>query len=122
MEMYLFRTRTHPDTTDGVLELDGEKFCHTAERTADRLPRGEYEVKLARTSAGQHRLVIGQPDKRYSLGELLAGNGTKNIRRGGIVVGEHRTRGLCIRSRPTFELLLDRMKKEPGQEAVLYIV
>lgn len=55
MEMYLFRTRTHPDTTDGVLELDGEKICHTAERTADRLPLGEYEVRLSRTSAKMQR-------------------------------------------------------------------
>ena len=122
MEMFIFRTRTHPDTTDGVLEVDGEKFCDTAERTADRLPYGTYEVKVLHPSSGTERLVVCRPDKRHSVGELLAGNGTNTLRRGGIVVGEHRARGLCIRSRLTFERLLERLKEVRGQEMALYIV
>ena len=122
MEMFLFRTRTHPETTDGVLEVDGERFCDTAERTAGRLPCGTYEVKVIHPSAGTPRLVIPRTDRRHSVGELLAGNGTNTLRRGSIVVGEHRARGLCIRSRPTFERLLERVEGARGREMSLYVV
>ena len=114
LELLLFRTRSHAETTDGVLELEGGPFCHTAERTPVRLPKGEYEVRVKSATNGEVRLLLYREGGTRAVGCLRAGNGACTLGRGEVVVGLHRARGLCIRSRPCFEALAARIADEIG--------
>ena len=120
MELILYRTRIRPDTTDGALEMDGGLFCHTVERSATRLPGGEYEVRVVRPHTGEPRIRVYAPKGSRPVGELLHGNGACRLPKGAVIVGERRARGLCIRSRPTFDFLLGLLERE--QEGVRLVV
>lgn len=92
MELILHRTLIHRDTTDGYITIGGCKVCDTAEHTPVMLKPGHY--KLTRT-------------KLY----LAAGNGVYTLRTPTIIVGEYHSRGLVIKSRPTYIRIYDRLKK-----------
>lgn len=92
MELILYRTRIHRETTDGYIKIGGSKVCDTAERTLFKLEPGRYPLKR---------------NKLY----LAAGNGVYTLRKPTVIVGEHRCRGLVIRSRPTYLRIYERLKK-----------
>ena len=140
MELHLYRTRVHRDTTDGHLYINGQYICDTAERTAVSLPYGDYLVTIAQSapfgrlmplirpltstldapSAPRHR---GRRPRMPAPPQFIFGNGTYTLPRGDIIVGEHCCRGLVIHSKETFDHLFERLRKHTPcpDPIVLYI-
>ena len=138
MVFYLYRTRTRPNTTDGVLcAANGRRICDTAEHTPTMLPRGEYTIVLKQNKKYGHRApwvtsrcpsdiplqnpptVRGEMEGGSFKGGgkigkafILHGNGVYAKRFGAtIIVGEHFVPGVVINSRHYFDLLLKRIEK-----------
>jgi len=125
MRMYLNRTRTRQDTTDGVLlSQQGNLICDTAEHTPTRLPAGTYKVvfkkhkghrtpyaaPLLSPQKGENSLPLGEGKGRGAYIEY--GNGVRARKFGTtIIVGEHLVPGVVLNSRTHFDQLVKRIEK-----------
>lgn len=90
MELILYRTRIHPETTDGYIKIDGKRVCDTAEHTPVMLQKGCYSLT------------------RKCL-YITFGNGVYKLMAPNIIVGEHRCRGLVVNSYSTYRRIRDRL-------------
>lgn len=120
MKLILRRKDVHADTTDGTLLIElarrgcnvSERLCDTAEHTPTMLLTGEYAVAIAFDVRFDRKMpIIRLTDAGRTVGVLRFGNGVYTLRDGSIIVGEHRCRGLCIKSKTTFDRIYDRMLK-----------
>ena len=132
MRMYLNRTRTRQDTTDGVLlSQQGNLICDTAEHTPTRLPAGTYKVVFKKHKG--HRTPYAAPyatplptspqgeeqgsHPKGDLGGLRGayieyGNGVHARKFGTtIIVGEHLVPGVVLNSRKCFDQIVKRIEK-----------
>jgi len=115
MKMFLNRTRTRQDSTDGMLiAQNGERICDTAEYTPTRLPAGTYRVTLKNHPRKKHRAPYLQliDESRKVNGFIIEGNGVLAKGFGTtIIVGDHLVTGVVIRSRPYLNQIVKRLEK-----------
>ena len=120
MKLILRRKDVHANTTDGTLLIElarrgcnnTERLCDTAEHTPTMLPTGEYAVTIAFDARFERKMpTISLTNAGRTVGVLRFGNGAYTLRDGSIIVGENRCPGLCIKSKPTFDRIYDRMQK-----------
>jgi len=114
MKMYLNRTRTRQDTTDGVLfSQQRMRICDTAEHTPTRLPAGTYKVVIKVHPGKKHRALclLSTDENKKAAGFLINGNGVHKKGFGStIIVGEHLIPGVVLNSRTHFEKLFRRVE------------
>lgn len=120
MNIELRRYRFKPETIDGQIWIDGEKVCGCAENAHHCLPPGEYQIALVKCG----RLGRKMPSlitNRESL--IMPGNGVYNLIDGSIIVGKHLVPGIVTHSRPAFDALYERIRKniERGNQVTLII-
>lgn len=120
MNIELRRYRIRPDTIDGRIYIDGGKVCDSAENAHHCLPPGEYSIILARIHPKDRKMPIiiadGNPKLSY-------GNGVYNLHNGSILVGRYLVPGIVTHSRPAFDSLYERIRKnlERGNPVTLTI-
>lgn len=120
MNIIVHRIRHRPDTIDGILKIDGFKVCDCAENAHHCLPPGTYQVALVKCG----RLGRKMPSLITNHSSLIMpGNGVYNLIDGSIIVGKHLIPGIVSHSRPAFETLYQRIRKnlERGNAVTLTI-
>lgn len=121
MNIELRRYRFKPNTIDGQIWIDGEKVCGCAENAHHCLPPGVYSIILAKSRKHARKM----PWIIANRGSWIAiGNGVYNSTDGSIIVGKYICPGCLSHSRPTFDALYDRIRKnlERGSPVTLTII
>lgn len=118
MELVLKRINQTPDYTEGVLYIDGDRFCDTIE---DRVrPEGEKVPGETAIPAGRYRVTLSYSPKfkkvmpevknvpMFTGIRIHAGNTAKDSQ-GCILVGKKTAPGEIRKSRDTFSELMREM-------------
>lgn len=127
MNIELRRYRICPDTIDGRIYIDGGKVCDSAENARHCLPPGTYQIILARSRKHARKMpwIITDQSSRIShrVSLIESGNGVYNLHTGTILVGRYLVPGIVTHSRPAFDALYERIRKnlERGNEVTLTI-
>jgi len=111
----LFRRRIGPKVTDGILKIDGYRFCDTAENSKHRIPAGCYKVYIKDNEHEHLRVPTLYPEdkcmrirhKCYPI--FTHGNGVFRRRRHEIVLGQHLVPGVVLHSYATYFTLYHRI-------------
>lgn len=121
MKILIKRTHTFKGAIDGELYIGTEKVCDTAEHATCMLPEGEYRVEMKKSD--KHERIMPHITSKEHCGILSYGFGVYNVPSGTIIVGTHRTYGLCIQTRPMLEYIYQRIDKalERKEEVTLII-
>lgn len=120
MNIELRRFRFKPDTIDGQIYIDGGKVCDCAENAKHALSAGAYGVRLKKSKKYGRKMPSLIAD-RSSL--IAIGNGVYALRDTTILVGRYLVPGIVTHSRPAFETLYQRIRKnlERGNAVTLTI-
>lgn len=120
MNIELRRYRIKPETIDGRIYIDGGKVCDSAEKARHCLPPGEYSIILARRHPKDRKMPIIIADGNP---KLTHGNGVYSLQDGSIILGRYLVPGIVTHSRPAFDALYERIRKnlERGNEVKLTI-
>ena len=108
MNIELRRIRYRPETIDGQIWIDGEKICSSAENARHALPVGTYGIRLKKSKKYGRKMPSLIAD-RSSL--IAIGNGVYALKDGCIIVGRHCIPGIVTHSRPAFDALYQRIRK-----------
>ena len=131
MNIELKRIRHKPYTIDGHIYIDGEKICDCAENANHALPLGTYAIALIKSKTYGRKMPVvishsvsdshsTHPDGKPSLSPSLIanhssliaiGNGVYNRTDGSILVGTYIVPGILRHSKPSFDALYDRIRK-----------
>lgn len=121
MNIELRRIRYRPETIDGQIWIDGEKICSSAENARHALPVGTYEIELKKSKKYGRKMpsLIAHPESLIAIG-----NGVYNQTDGSIIVGKYIVPGCLSHSRPAFDALYQRIRKniERGSPVTLTII
>ena len=98
MEIIIKRYRIRPESTDGVMLIDGQRFCDTAEPTLLMVPPGKYKVTFRKHPKQHHRAPYATPMEGSSKVStfITHGNGVYHPKRNDILIGEHIVPG-CLK-------------------------
>ena len=120
MNIELRRIRHRPHTIDGQILIDGQKVCDCAENAHHCLPPGSYGIELIRSKKYSRKMpsLIPNPSSL-----ILFGNGVYNRTDGSILVGKYIAPGCLSHSKPAFDAIYDRIRKniERGNDVTLVI-
>ena len=121
MKILIKRTHAFKGAIDGELYIGTEKVCDTAEHATCMLPEGEYRVEMKKSD--KHERIMPHITSKEHCGILSYGFGVYNVPSGTIIVGTHRTYGLCIQTKPMLEYIYQRIDKalERKEEVTLII-
>lgn len=150
MELKLIRIKHKSESIDGILKVDGEKLCDTAENTVGALQPGTYKI-LRHFCKQYNRFVpailsgnVTTPEEltdwckdcpkvkgatnntiqKYYCPQLKMGNGIHNRDDGSILLGTTIIPGCLKKTREPYENLSERIRKVSGRgnEITLTIV
>ncbi len=124
VELTVIRTDLLPDKTFGLLDINGEFFCHTLEDTDRKLesnptgkvygetaiPRGKYTVVLDFSHRFKKTLPHVLGVSLFDGIRIHPGN-TAADTHGCILVGDSRNESGVAESRKAFERLMERLSK-----------
>lgn len=149
MELKLIRTKHRAESIDGILKVDGEKLCDTAENTVGALQPGTYKIlrhfckqynrfvpaviKPSATSEQLETFCKACPKQKSVSNnttlpmycpQLKMGNGIHNRDDGSIILGTRICPGCLKLTREPYENLSERIRKVSGRgnEITLTIV
>lgn len=147
MNIIIQRIRTTQQVASGILKIDGERICHTAEATSTLLPAGTYRIALFRcrkhyrkmplllranedypcTSPTPHQCKHCHTSSlNFALREgcpmLRWGNGAYNRTDGAILIGEYYLPGIVIHSRQIFDRLYERIEKSISRGNQVWLI
>lgn len=121
MNIELRRIRYRLETIDGQIWIEGEKVCDCAENAKHALPAGTYGVRLKKSKKYGRKMpsLIAYPESLIAIG-----NGVYALHDGSIIVGEYIVPGCLSHSRPAFEVLYQRIRKniERGNAVTIKII
>lgn len=119
MNIIIHRIRHRPDTIDGILKIDGLKVCDCAENAHHCLPSGNYQialVKCGRLGRKMPSLITNRPSL------IMPGNGVYALKDGSIIVGRYCVPGILTHSRPAFDALYERIRKNLERGNPVYLI
>lgn len=98
------RIRIRGHTTDGVLSIDDQPFCETAESTPNMMEAGLYHI-------------------RHTSRIFACGNGAYHRTDSRILVGQTLVPGIVLQTRETYYKLYERIRKSISRgDNVLLII
>ena len=132
MNITITRKSRKAEALDGILSIDGEKLCDTAEHSATALPEGTYRIvrhkckqygrfvpfivtdalsKPPCESCKKLKFVSCNSTMPCICHQIKMDNGIYNRADGSIIVGTHIVPGCLMRSKEPFENLCERIRK-----------
>ncbi len=141
MTIYITRTRTKGEYTEGYLSIDGVRICSSLENSNAQVPAGEYVITLLKCKQYSRKMPCLNPSPPCDLCPKLKfvcmnsplpcycpmlkpGNGVHNRLDGSILVGQYNCLNSLIHPRTTFDPLYERIRESlsRGNEVKLIIV
>ena len=119
MNIELRRYRFKPETIDGQIWIDGGKVCDSAENARHSLPPGEYSIILARRHPKDRKMPTIIADGKPMLSH---GNGVYSLQDGSILLGRYLAPGIVTHSRPAFNSLYQRIRKNLERSNKVYLI
>ena len=106
MEILLHRHHVGELATAGVLSINGEKICDTAEHSLYRVPVGIYHIILKYSKLAHRKMPFLQEAPDVC---LAFGNGIYSCKDGRILLGTSICPGCLMHSREPFMKLYNRI-------------
>ena len=108
LELHLHRRCISKVACDGILSINGDHVCDTAEHSQYRVPAGTYHIALCKSKTYGRKVPILVEAPSIC---LVHGNSIYGKNDGRILVGLHIIPGWVKRSNILFLLLYDRINK-----------
>ena len=127
MELILKRNIYFPDAIHGKISWGAVNVCCTVEHPDYCLPKGTYKLQLYKRvlydeETYEIRVFKCQKYARKQLGVLCAGNGTHELNKPTIYVGQYQCRGLVVKGAYYMSRLIDDIEAATENEEVLLTI